>query len=1337
MRERSKLAESGPVTNKLTTSKLVERLVLILTYVMSLLQPTGRSLGISISSFHQYIRIKRGVLMKNARFSVVLWLVVVVIVIIIIPPSDALDSGNPALYDAYKKSLEELGVEDAWDMGYTGKGVKVAVIDSGIDFATPDLIGTQARVSDSRSPYFGWPIVVDLASLSSHQQNISVYNTQYANTISTDVKGYQITGTSKSGIYHTGDHPDRHLAEFYGQPVKVLLVDEKISGVYDTVYVDLNNNLDFRDDKPCRKGDEISYWDRDEDGYPDESGGMIYFIADGKTPLPFSKMLYGEWAKIPKNGELVASHFDDGNHGTMCAGIIAAQGKNIKGIAPDARLIPIRLSGANDKLLCLLASLGYDGVPNTGDEADVISRSGGFRDTFNKGGDEGSAFLEYLTTRVSPSTTMVYANGNDGSGYGTCDPPSSEHVINVGATYDLWWNGSSYRGDVACFSSRGPNALGQVKPNVLATGYRAPQPLPLWTTHSGKAAWNDWGAGTSGATPHVAAVIALIYQTYKEKYGRFPTSEKARDILMSSAIDIGEEVFAQGSGTIDARKAVEVASGKDGVLVEPALLITPPVVAGSTLEFNFTVSNYSDKPINLKPEILIKNKTKELTLKSANERSFFPIPRDMLDCDLMKVSTYYPRDARNTMLNKEEGYDLYLYNWKDVNGDGEIQEGELEPIALNIGDWGYGFTSEVRMHHPEERIDDGLVVGLKMRGEIKIDKVKAVIETYRWKPWDIGVNIDDNNVHVSIPTSNTTGVFQGKILLEEGGERHCIPISFSTYRCDDISINNTRDIYENAKIYGRFEGDGKSGWDSRFYPVYHHGHDLATIEVAWEDTNTDIDVYLYGWDNFSASEVWKYPTKPPIELPKLRALKENGHSLRILGTTVIVCGDRARGGPSYSAFYTSTGENREVITGELTDGLNLVVLRQVVPGGNKYGENITVKVNVVPFSPIDLRAKAGETVLMPAGTGSVMGFSRGEKVRGGEFIPKAFQTEEGDVILIRSNNTLYMPQIFFDSNENGMMDEGIDMSFGSEGNVMDELIFGESRNDDINPSYTDIIPIRKEGTYFLRNFGGQCELYHMKDRYEGNASAPMKIKAPEQSGVYLGIAEMDGNLIPVPLKLVVTTGEPISIHLDTVNRTGRNLLFEVKLEIHDKFGNLVEDTVDVTVEFNNTTKNVDFIKGRGAINLTAPDKTGIYRITAQSRHSIAETDIEVDDEAVDEIENISVNDAMIAEKTDETSETRETASSEVKNDSPETIESVSILSAGGNINLTWQASEKADHYNVYRLKRNIPEKLAEVKNPEYTMKGELWESYTFCISAVNISGDEGELSDPVGIVVTP
>ena len=1024
--------------------------------------------------------------------------------------------GNETLYEVYK-GLEEFGVIDAWEMGYTGEGVKVAVIDTGIDFATPDFIGTQARVENAESPYYGWPIVIDLFTLSRYQDNNPyTYLYQYANTTSTDPEGYTVTGSSKSGVYHIGDHPNERFTYFYGEPVKVLVVDEEQAAVYDTVYVDLNKNHDFSDDKPCRKGDEISYWDMNNDSYPDESGGMIYFIADGNTSLPCAQMLYGEEARIPENGELVAFHFDLWGHGTPCASQIAAQGKNVRGIAPDARLIPVSDFGESHMLLCLFASLGYDGIANTGDEANIISVSQSLS-YFNKGVDETSVFLEYLTTNVSPYTTMVYANGNDGSGYGTCSSPSSEHVINVGAIYDLWWANSSYRGDVTSFSSRGPNALGQIKPNVLATGYSTPESLPLWKrTHDGKTAWDTRGDGTSIATPQVSAVVALIYQAYKETHGEFPTSEKARDILMSAATDINEEVFAQGAGIMNAKRAVEIASGRDGALIEPALVVTMPVEAGSTLDFNFTISNYSDGPIALKPQRLIKEETETFTLDQINESILFPVDKELLNCDLMKVSFYYPRNTRDTKIDREKGvgYSLYLFNWRDLNNDSRAgpeegitlnnaQKEELEAIA--ICDWGLGFTSEARMHDPGERTDDGIFIGLERMGETKSNEIIVVVETYNWQRWDVGIVYDGNNVSCVIPAPEETGVYQGKILLDAEGVDECIPVSFATYRNASIKLGTIQEIYENEKLYGRFEGEGKQGWDSRFYPVYNNGSEIVTIDVTWEDPNTDIDVYLYGEGVIDTAKLWKYPAESPIELPVLSGLKENGHSMRVQRMFIGI-EEGGAFGLSYSKFYTSTGENSEVITGELTDGLNILVLNQVISSGNLYGENVSVRTNVTSLEPIEVVAGAGETVMCnQTNIDSIIGFSSGKEVYAE---PETFEAHEGDVLLLRSNSTYYGPHLFFDSNDNGTLDLNVD-----------EIVFAEFREGYISPSYTDIIPVSRNGTYFMVNLEGK--LYHMTERYEKNLNGSIELKAPETEGTYIGIAEKDGNLLPIPVTLIV------------------------------------------------------------------------------------------------------------------------------------------------------------------------------------------------------------------------
>ena len=82
------------------------------------------------------------------------------------------DPGAPEPYDidssfspSSVRSGELHGATDVWENGMNGSGVIVAVADSGIDFAHPDLNGTQARYDDSSSPYHGWPLMHDPMSI--------------------------------------------------------------------------------------------------------------------------------------------------------------------------------------------------------------------------------------------------------------------------------------------------------------------------------------------------------------------------------------------------------------------------------------------------------------------------------------------------------------------------------------------------------------------------------------------------------------------------------------------------------------------------------------------------------------------------------------------------------------------------------------------------------------------------------------------------------------------------------------------------------------------------------------------------------------------------------------------------------------------------------------------------------------------------------------------------------------------------------------------------------------------------------------------------------------------
>ncbi|CAN5773305.1 hypothetical protein BH23CHL2_BH23CHL2_29620 [soil metagenome] len=419
---------------------------------------------------------------------------------------------------------------DAWDLGYTGAGVKVMSNDSGIDFTHPDLIGTWATVEDPASPYAGWPMQFDAFSMFLHardvilgESNIANGNGQYADTSTTITESnssyqpldsdepydYTLTGTSLSGSYHIGTHPDTSLRPWYfiatgqeqsdgdpGQRPAVLVVDENTPGWYDTVYVDLDFDSDFTDEKPMTKSDPISgadWWgaydpetgeyDPEPDGFYDISSGLIYWISDGVNPVPAANWWWGfgivgngeKDMGEASNGNLVLFSILDyarspgGNHGQLVASAIAAQGiidgdsmeRTLEdpgslnwqtgGVRPDYKPEGsggmVQAAGKDVKLVSagdfysygaadafLFAALGYDGFPATIDDIQIINNSWGSSATHNDGWDGASRVIDALTRPVNPTMLTIFSVGNGSPGFGTVAPPSPPSALGVGAS---------------------------------------------------------------------------------------------------------------------------------------------------------------------------------------------------------------------------------------------------------------------------------------------------------------------------------------------------------------------------------------------------------------------------------------------------------------------------------------------------------------------------------------------------------------------------------------------------------------------------------------------------------------------------------------------------------------------------------------------------------------------------------------------------------------------------------------------------------------------------------------------------------------------------------------
>jgi subtilisin family serine protease len=232
---------------------------------------------------------------------------------------------------------------------------------------------------------------------------------------------------------------------------------------------------------------------------------------------------------------------DDHFHGTYVAGIVAADGDSIQGVAPHALLMAFKVLTAGgwgywDWIIeGIEMAVDPDGDPYTDDGVDVINLSLG---TAN--GYPNDPLSTAVDNAVEIGVVCVVAAGNEGSYYSIHSPGTAKKAITVGATDKL--------DHIANFSSRGPNSVTYgIKPDIVAPG------VNILSCKLGGGF--EEHSGTSASAPHAAGVAALLLDLHPEW-----TPSMIKSAILSQGVDIGEDVFTQGAGRVDALASAGVAT---------------------------------------------------------------------------------------------------------------------------------------------------------------------------------------------------------------------------------------------------------------------------------------------------------------------------------------------------------------------------------------------------------------------------------------------------------------------------------------------------------------------------------------------------------------------------------------------------------------------------------------------------------------------------------------------------------------------------------------------------------------------------------------------------------
>lgn len=264
------------------------------------------------------------------------------------------------------------------------------------------------------------------------------------------------------------------------------------------------NHVSYPKDADVNWGlDAMNIKDAWTDGYTGK-GVKIAIIDSGIDPHS-DLNIAGGISMIEEEGE--NNYRDIDGHGTHIAGIIAGKldGKGVAGLAYDSEIYAVRVMNNEGKVYVKDVVEGIEWAINNG--IDIINLS--------LATSQNSTTLEQAIKKAYNQGILIVAGvGNSGSNSSVAYPAMYDEVIAVTAVDKNMTKGS--------FASTGNKVE-----------FSAPGVDIVSTYKDGKYAVAD---GTSQATPHVTALLAIL----KEKYPHY-SNDQLRSELLKYVFDIGVE----------------------------------------------------------------------------------------------------------------------------------------------------------------------------------------------------------------------------------------------------------------------------------------------------------------------------------------------------------------------------------------------------------------------------------------------------------------------------------------------------------------------------------------------------------------------------------------------------------------------------------------------------------------------------------------------------------------------------------------------------------------------------------------------------------------------------